>query len=113
MTDQQQTDPQQINPGQTDPGQTDPGQTDPGQTNPGQTNPGQATYQAPPLAQPPYRRLTRTTWDAPISGVCGGIARYLGVDPTLIRVLAVVAAVLTFPAALIAYLVMWAVIPKE
>jgi phage shock protein PspC (stress-responsive transcriptional regulator) len=75
---------------------------------------------APPPFQPqpppqgvPYRRLTRSTWDAPISGVCGGIARYLGVDPTLVRVLAVIAAVFTFPAALIAYAVMWAVIPKE
>ena len=33
---------------------------------------------------PPYRRLTRTSWDAPISGVCGGLARYFGVDPTLV-----------------------------
>ena len=104
---------QQANPPQQPPGMEDPGQTDPGQTDPGQTDPGQATYQAPPLPQPPYRRLTRTTWDAPISGVCGGIARYLGVDPTLIRVIAVIAAVVTFPAALIAYAVMWAVIPKE
>ncbi len=83
------------------------------QANPQQANPQQATYQAPPPPQPPYRRLTRTTWDAPISGVCGGLARYMGVDPTLVRVLAVIAAVLTFPAALIAYAVMWAVIPKE
>jgi len=33
-----------------------------------QANPGQPTYQAPPppqeQAQPPYRRLTRTSWDA-------------------------------------------------
>ena len=98
MTEQQQASPQQTNPGQS---------------HPGQSHPGQATYQAPPPPQPPYRRLTRTTWDAPISGVCGGLARYMGVDPTLIRVLAVIAAVLTFPAALIAYAVMWAVIPKE
>jgi phage shock protein C len=72
-------------------------------------------YQPPPMApaRPSYRRLTRTSWDAPVSGVCGGIARYLNVDPTLIRVLAVVAAVVTFPAALIAYAVMWAVIPQE
>lgn len=74
----------------------------------------QPQYQGPqPQPQPPSRRLTRTTWDAPVSGVCGGIARYLGVDPTLVRVLAVIAAVLTFPAALIAYAVMWAIIPKE
>ncbi len=76
----------------------------------------QPPYQAPPPPPPgeaSYRRLTRTSWDAPVSGVCGGIARYLGVDPTLVRVVAVIAAVVTFPAALIAYVVMWAVIPRE
>jgi len=62
---------------------------------------------------PPYRRLTRTSWDAPISGVCGGLARYFGLDPTLVRVLAVLLAVFTFPAAIIAYIVAWAVMPKE
>ena len=92
-------------------GQT--GQTD--QT--GQQNPPPG-YQAPYQGQyqyryPPQRRLTRTSWDAPISGVCGGLARYFGIDPTLVRVLAVLLAVFTFPAAIIAYLVAWAVMPKE
>ena len=50
--------------------------------------PGLLPGQYPP---PPYRRLTRTSWDAPISGVCGGLARYFGVDATLVRVLAVLA----------------------
>jgi phage shock protein PspC (stress-responsive transcriptional regulator) len=74
--------------------------------------PGQYSYQGqyPP---PPYRRLTRTSWDSPISGVCGGLARYFGLDPTLVRVLAVLLAVFTFPAAIIAYVVAWAVMPKE
>jgi phage shock protein C len=61
----------------------------------------------------PYRRLTRTSWDAPVSGVCGGLARYLDVDATLVRVLATIAIVFTFPAGLIAYAVAWAVMPKE
>jgi phage shock protein C len=69
----------------------------------------QPAYQPPP----PPRRLTRTSWDAPISGVCGGVARYLGVDPTLIRVLTAIAMVVAFPAAPIAYAVAWAVMPKE
>lgn len=69
--------------------------------------------QQPVPSQPPYKRLTRTSWDAPVSGVCGGIARYFGVDPTLIRVLAVIAMVVTFPVGPIVYLVLWAVIPKE
>ncbi len=66
-----------------------------------------------PTPPPPYKRLVRTSWDAPISGVCGGVAHYLGVDPTLVRVLAVIAAIFTFPVGPIAYLVLWAVIPKQ
>ena len=75
----------------------------------------QQQSQTPPPGWTPtreYKRLTRT-WNAPISGVCGGIARYFGVDPTLVRVLAVVAAVFTFPLGPIVYAVLWGVIPKE
>ena len=75
------------------------------------TTPQPQPQQQPP--PPPYRRLTRTAWDSPVSGVCGGVARYLGVDPTLVRVLAAVAMVVTFPAGPIVYAVMWAVMPKE
>ena len=84
-----------------------------------QTQPPPPPYQAPyqqasqQPSQPPFKRLTRTSWDAPISGVCGGVARYLGVDATLVRVLAAVAMVVTFPAGPIVYAVMWAVMPKE
>jgi phage shock protein C len=70
-------------------------------------------YQQGQYPPPPYKRLTRTSWDSPISGVCGGLARYFGVDATLVRVLAVLLAVFTFPAAIIAYVVAWAVMPKE
>lgn len=78
-----------------------------------------AGYQAaqPPYAAPTYRRLTRSRphspEGAPISGVSGGLARYLGLDPTLVRVLVAVAMVFTFPAAPIVYVVMWAVVPQE
>jgi phage shock protein C len=79
--------------------------------------PGQPPYAHPgqqgQYPPPPYKRLTRTSWDSPISGVCGGLARYFGVDATLVRVLAVLLAVFTFPAAIIAYVVAWAVMPKE
>lgn len=48
-----------------------------------------------------------------IGGVCGGIAEYLNMDPTLIRVLVVVIALITaaFPV-LIIYLILMAVIPE-
>jgi phage shock protein C len=73
----------------------------------------QPPYQQGQYPPPPYKRLTRTSWDSPISGVCGGLARYFDVDATLVRVLAVLLAVFTFPAGIIAYVVAWAVMPKE
>jgi phage shock protein PspC (stress-responsive transcriptional regulator) len=44
--------------------------------------------------------------------VCGGLARHLGVDPALVRILFVVAALLGGPG-LLAYIVLWIAIPKE
>ena len=38
----------------------------------------------------PGRRLRRSSSNRILLGVCGGIGRYLNVDPTIIRILAVV-----------------------
>jgi phage shock protein C len=62
-------------------------------------------------SSPQPKRLLRTRDDQMIAGVCGGLARYLGVDPTLVRVLAVVALVFGFPAALVGYVLAWAIMP--
>jgi phage shock protein PspC (stress-responsive transcriptional regulator) len=59
------------------------------------------------------KRLLRSNSDKTIAGVCGGLAEYLGVDPTLTRVLWVVLSI--YPGAVVGgvlgYLVAWAVIP--
>jgi phage shock protein C len=65
-----------------------------------------------PTPQPSWtgpKRLTRSRDDRMISGVCGGLARYLNVDATLIRVLVVVAFVFSgfFPVGVL-YLIAWA-----
>ncbi len=57
------------------------------------------------------RRLTRSRRDRKISGVCGGIAEYMNVDPTLIRLLAVIS--FFCGAGLLAYIVAWIIIPNE
>jgi phage shock protein C len=48
-----------------------------------------------------------------VAGVCGGIAEWLGWDPTLVRLLYVLVSVLSaaFPG-ILAYLVLWFVMPK-
>jgi phage shock protein C len=59
----------------------------------------------------PYRRLTLSATDRKIAGVCGGIAEYFKIDPTLVRVITVALALL-FGGGLIAYLLAWLIIPK-
>lgn len=48
-----------------------------------------------------------------IAGVCGGLADWLGWDPTLVRVLYVLVSVLSvaFPG-ILAYVILWFVMPK-
>ena len=48
-----------------------------------------------------------------LSGVCGGIAEYFDVDPTLIRVLYVVLSLFSaaFPGLLL-YIILWILIPE-
>ena len=58
------------------------------------------------------RTLTRSTTDRKLSGVSGGLASYLGVDPLLIRI-AFVATALTTGVGLVAYIAMWALVPSE
>lgn len=58
--------------------------------------------------------LYRSRKNRLIAGVCGGIAEWLGWDPTLVRVLYVLVSVLSvaFPGILV-YVVLWVVMPEE
>ncbi len=59
------------------------------------------------------KRLTRTTGpDAVICGVCGGIARYFNVDPTIVRV-ATVLLVVPGGMSLWVYVIAALIMPKE
>ena len=58
------------------------------------------------------KRLYRSRTDRMLGGVCGGIAKYFNVDPTLIRLLAA-ALILAGGAIIIAYIIAWIVIPEE
>jgi len=56
------------------------------------------------------KRLHRSLTDRKIAGVCGGIAEYLGWDPTLVRLLWVILTLLGGSGILI-YIVLWIVMP--
>lgn len=59
------------------------------------------------------RRLVRRSDNTVIGGVCAGIADYLGVDPMVVRIAALVGAVLGLGTLVVAYLVLWAVLPLD
>ena len=59
-----------------------------------------------------YKQLVRLRDDRMVAGVCSGVAAYLGVDPTLVRLLAVLALVFSLGTALVAYVVAWALMPE-
>jgi phage shock protein PspC (stress-responsive transcriptional regulator) len=76
-------------------------------------NPTQQPMQAPPPPAPPApKRLLRSRNDRWIAGVCGGIGEYAGVDPNLVRLLAVVGAVFSAGTLFLAYVVAWIVMPE-
>ena len=58
------------------------------------------------------KKLYRSEKDSMIAGVCGGIAEYFDVDPTLIRLLTVLFVFLG-GAGVAVYVIAWIVIPKN
>jgi phage shock protein PspC (stress-responsive transcriptional regulator) len=56
-------------------------------------------------------RLERSATNRVIAGVCGGIAEYLAVDPTLVRVVFVVTAFLTAGLGVLGYIVLLVLMP--
>jgi phage shock protein PspC (stress-responsive transcriptional regulator) len=56
--------------------------------------------------------LSRPVNDRMIAGVCSGIARRFGLDPTLVRVLFVLSMLLPGPQFLL-YIAGWILIPEE
>ena len=61
----------------------------------------------------PSRPLLRSRRHRILGGVCGGIADWLGWDPTLVRVLYIVGSIMSaaFPGTIV-YIVLWIVMPE-
>ncbi len=58
------------------------------------------------------KKLYRSRSDRRIAGVCGGLAAYLKIDPTLVRLLFVLG-LLFVGGTLLAYIILMIVIPEE
>lgn len=66
-----------------------------------------------PTAPPaPPKRFCRVMAEKKIAGVCAGVARYLEVDVTIVRLVSVLL-VLLHGFGLLAYLVAWIIMPRD
>ena len=62
-----------------------------------------------------HKQLTLSATDKKLAGVCGGIAEYLDVDPTIVRLIWVALSVVPggFVGGALAYFLAWIIIPKS
>ncbi|MBI1256193.1 MAG: PspC domain-containing protein [Chloroflexi bacterium] len=58
------------------------------------------------------KKLYRSRTDRMLAGVCGGLADYFGVDPTIVRILMVLFALAGGPG-LILYIILMLIIPES
>ena len=56
------------------------------------------------------KQLMRSSFDKKIAGVCAGVAHYLDIDPTIVRVIWGVLA-FGYGAGIIAYIILWIIAP--
>jgi phage shock protein C len=60
-----------------------------------------------------YRQFRRSFTDKKIAGVCGGLANYFDIDPSIIRMLYVILCLASFGAGLILYVILALVVPYD
>jgi phage shock protein C len=59
------------------------------------------------------KKLYRSVTDRKLTGLCGGLARWLNLDTTIVRLLVAAAAVFSFGTVFILYLIGSVIVPKE
>lgn len=59
------------------------------------------------------RRLTRSLTDRSFGGVCGGLGKYIGIDPWWVRTAFIILGVFTAGTGILIYFALWLILPAE
>ena len=59
------------------------------------------------------KRFTRSRTERMIGGVCGGIADYFDLDPTLVRLVFVLLVLVGVGSPILLYLILWVIMPPD
>jgi phage shock protein C len=76
----------------------------------GQEGPSEAAPSAP---HPEPTKLYRSLTEKKLLGVCGGLADYMQLDPVIVRLVFVMAALASFGIVVVAYIVLGIVVPQK
>lgn len=57
------------------------------------------------------KKLFRDRWDKKVAGICGGLGHYMGIDPTILRLLTIALCVITAGLSFLLYIIAWMLIP--
>ncbi len=75
--------------------------------------PGTPVETSSQIPQPPPKELRRSVTDRKIFGVCGGLAKYLNADSSIVRILFIVLTLASFGVGIILYLALGIIVPEE
>jgi len=64
------------------------------------------------MAKSKTKKLYRSKKNRVIAGVCGGVAEYFDVDPTIVRLAWIVFSLL-WGAGILAYIIAWIIVPEQ
>ncbi len=59
------------------------------------------------------KKLYRSDTNRMISGICGGLGEYFGMDPTLVRLLVILGFFASYGTAIVIYIIAWIIIPDR
>jgi len=59
------------------------------------------------------KKLYLSDTDKKLGGVCGGLGEYFEKDPTFIRIIFILIILFSFGFGVLAYLLMWLIIPRK
>lgn len=75
---------------------------------------GTSEGEIPQSSEPPRRRMfRRSSTDKKLFGVCGGLANYFSLDPTIVRILYIILCLASFGAGIVLYLTLALVAPDD
>lgn len=66
-----------------------------------------------PFTPTPKKELVRSIRDRKIFGVCGGVAKYLGIDSTIVRIVYLILVFASFGWGLLLYIILTLLMPEE